>query len=539
MKTGPSLGLWVALVLYGALAFGTVRAVGVVGEVDIGWALALPPRVLVQWSPPVESEAGGAWGVLEARQTRPLESVVLGSARIPLAINAYTGGAPDWPARLARAVTEERGAGVAVHVLLGGLLLALAHRFLRFHGTASAAGGAALLLASDWVFVFFKKVLGGTEILLQTAGLLVLWSLWSRRWKGGRHGTVALALGVGLGLGAKLTFIVTLAAFGIAAMLTRWDRPNMRPPERVRPGLLVALPILCLAPLLVSWVHHLAVGGIPAVISHDTLGLQLQRLTTGASMGREATVNLARFVGNPVAWLGDAWGTVALDPVSGPRLITLAVAAAGALIEWRNRTQSPSAALLRFLSLAVPLQTGFLFLLNHDLHHLAQATVPFALLVALGADRVAGEVARPRSTLRAVVTTACLAPSIFAGVQQLRETDGIVRTARAHSFTADGQTALAALLREHEVRRVVVTNYELYGLLEQLVPEVEVVHGWGAVSRKDKDLEGLRALGQGGHYLTVRPTAPFIYDWHADGVGPRIGALGDGERTWAELFRVE
>ena len=182
MKTGPSLGLWVALFLYGVLTFGTVRAVGFVGEVDIGWALATPPRVLVQWRPPVESEEGGEWGPLEARQTRPLESLVVGSTRIPLAINAYTGGAPDWPARLARAVTGARGAGVAVHVVFGALLLALTHRFLRFHGTATAAGGVALLLASDWAFVFFKKVLGGTEILLQTAGLLVLWSLWSRRW---------------------------------------------------------------------------------------------------------------------------------------------------------------------------------------------------------------------------------------------------------------------------------------------------------------------------------------------------------------------
>ncbi|MSQ02243.1 MAG: hypothetical protein EXR71_10205 [Myxococcales bacterium] len=533
------MGLWLALFLYGVLVFGTVRAVGLVGEVDIGWALAAPPRVLVQWSPPIESESGGEWALFEARQTRPLESLVLGAVRLPLATNSYTGGAPDWPARLARAATGAREAGVVVHVLFGALLLALAHRFLRFHGTPAAAGGVALLLASDWVFVFFKKVLGGTEILLQTAGLLVLWSLWSRRWKGGRHGTVALALGVGLGLGAKVTFVATLVAFGIAAMLTRWDRPNMRAPERVRPSLLVTLPLLCVAPLVVSWVHHLTLGGLPEVISHDTLDLQLRRLTTGTSMGRESVVNLTRFLGNPVAWLGDAWGTVAVDAVSGPRLITLALAAAGALIEWRSRTQSPSAALLRFLSLAVPLQLGLLFLLNRDLHHLAQATVPLALLVALGADRVAGELARPRSTLRAIVTSLCLAPAVFAGLQQLRGTDGIVRTARAHSFTTDGQLALTELLRENGVQRLVVANYELYGLLEQLVPEVEVVHGWGAVSRKDKDLGGLRAIGQGGHYLWVRPSAPFIYDWRAEGVGPRVGAIGDGEHTWAELFRVE
>ncbi len=284
MKTGWSIGLLVALVLYLILAVTSAREVGVVGEVDIGWALPTPPRVLVQWAPPVEAEAGGRLGPLEARQTRPLESLRVGPLRLPLAVNAYTGGAPDWPARAARALTGARGAGVAVHLALGGLLLVLAHRFLRFHGTPTSAGAVALLLATDWVFVFFKRVLGGTEILLQAAGLLVIWALWSRRWKGGRHGTLALALGVGLGLGAKVTFVATLVAFGAAAVLTRWDRPKVRPPERVNWAWLLGLPLLCVTPLAVSWLHHTALGEVPRVVSHDTLDLQLTRLASGAHL---------------------------------------------------------------------------------------------------------------------------------------------------------------------------------------------------------------------------------------------------------------
>ncbi len=539
MKTGTSIGLWLALLLYAIFAVGSVRAVGAVGEVDIGWALAAPPRVLVQWSPPVESADGGALGPLEARQTRPLESLSFGPVRVPLAVNSYTGGAADWPARAARALTGSRTAGVAVHLGLGALLLVLAHRFLRFHGTPTSAGGVALLLATDWSYVFFKRVLGGTELLLQAAGLLVLWALWSRRWKGGRHGTVALALGIGLGLGAKVTFVATLGAFAVAAVATRWDRPKLKPPEPVRPLVLVLIPLLCTAPLWVSLLHHATSVHGPQVLSHDTVGLQLQRLTSASAMGRESWVNLARFLGDPLGWLADAWGAAPRHPWSAGRTWVFAVAAAGAALEWKDRTHSPSAALLRWLSIAVPLQLVALFLLNRDLHHLAQATVPLALFTALGVDRVAGELARARSPLRAAATALGLAPAMAVGAVQLRETDAVVRTARAHSFTAAGQAELGALLRDAQVRRLVVVNYEMYGLLEQLVPDVGITHGWGAASRRDKDVDGLRDVARGGHYLWVRPSAPFVYDWHAPGVGVEVASLHDTDGAWAVLYRVD
>ncbi len=539
MKTGPSIGLWIALVLYAVLAFTTVRAVGFVGEVDIGWALAEPPKVLAQWEPPLDSAVGGDLGVLQARQTRPLESLRGDGWRLPLAVNAYTSGLPDWPARAARAVTGERGAGVAMTVALGGLLLALAHRFLRFHGTPTSAGAVALLLASDWVFVFFKKVLGGTELLLQAAGLLVIWALWSRRWKGGRHGTLAIAIGVGLGLAAKITFAGTLAAFAVAAWLTRRDRPNVFPPAPLRLAVLCVVPLACLAPELVSLGHHAALGDVPRIVSHDTLGLQGGRLFDGAHLGREAFANLWRYVGNPLGWLADAWGTTPVQALSLGRGLTLTLGVAGAAMEWWHRTRSPSAALLRFLSLAVPIQIAALFLLNHDLHHLAEASVPLALLTALGVDRVASEVTRPRSPTRAFLLALLVLPAVGAGALQLRATDAVVRTARARTFTADGQAALASFLRAHDVHRLVVNDYELYGTLEQLVPEVEVVHGWGAVSRKQRSVEGLTAAAKGGYYLIVRPSAPFIYNWSAKDVGVPVGALADDSGVWAELRRVD
>lgn len=530
---GRSVALALGLALYAGHALGTVRAVGFVGEVDIGWALAEPPRVLASWGEPPEV---AALGPLEARATRPLEVLRLGPVVMPLAVNTYTGGLADWPARLAT-LLGGRAAGVGVHLLLGALLLALAHRFLRFHGTPTAAGAVALLLGTDWCFVFFKRVLGGTEILLQAAGLLVLWSLWSRRWKGGRHGTVAMALGVGLGLAAKLTFVPTLLALGLAAVATRWDRPLVNPPAPVRAWILVALPAVCLSPLLVANLHHAALA-VP-VRSHDVLGLQFERLLDGGHMGREALVNLLRFFGNPLDWLSSAWGTVstgALDPL---RVASLMVAVVGAALEWRDPTRSPSAALLRFLSVFVPVQVVLLFLANRDLHHLAQATVPLACLCALGADRLAATLYPPRSWLRALATAILVLPLCWSGSAQLRATDAVVGTARAALFRATGQDALFAMCREHGVQRVVTTSYEAYGLLEQGLPGVLVTHAWGAVAAGERDLEALQDLASGGHYLRLRGSAPFVYDWRPEGLGEPVAQLSDGKQVWAELFAIE
>ena len=76
-------------------------------------------------------------------------------------------------------------------------------------------------------------------------------------------------------------------------------------------------------------------------------------------------------------------------------------------------------------------------------------------------------------------------------------------------------------------------------MLEQIVPEIEVTHGWGAVSRKDRSVEGLRAVAAGGHYLSVAASQPMIYNWRAVGVGVQVGVVSDGSSNWAELYRVD
>lgn len=544
----PTPLLLLALLVYGWLGATTVTGVGVVGEVALTWALPTPPEVLVTLDPPSPA-APAAIGPLEALQTRPTERLVLGPVTIPLAVNAYTGGAADWPARAVRAVAGVP-AGAATSVFLGGLLLVLVHRFLRFHGTPAAMDAAALLLATDWCFVFYRKVLGGTEVLLHAAGLLVVWALWSRRWKGGEHGTLAIAVGVGLGLGAKVTFGATLAAYAVAAFAMRWDRAGLLPPQPVRRGVLVLIASIGLLPLGIAAAHHAGIPAEVAVASHDTVGLQLARL--GApSPSREGLANLTYFLGNPLAWFAPALGAPAIPAGSALRALGFAITVVGVALEWRRRVVSPSAALLRFLSLAVPLQVGALFLANHDLHHLAQATPALAMLVALAADRVAATSARPRSALRTALTLLLVAPHVAAGWIQLHQTDEVLDALPRSTFTEAGQSELVAMLREAGAERVVTSDYEVYGMAEIRAPEIRFVHTWAAMAAPKRDVAGVLRLAAGGHYLSLRPTAPMVYDWHpnratvertattAGLVATQVARLADARGEWAALYRIE
>ncbi|RME26051.1 MAG: hypothetical protein D6798_07485, partial [Deltaproteobacteria bacterium] len=364
---------------------------GIVGEVELAWFLGRPPAALVALQPTPtwadgESEptAGARVGPLVASQVRPIEGLVLGSVHMPVAVNAYTGGIADWPARIVVRLTGSRRAVIALHVALGGLLIVLVHRFLRFRGTDVAAAIAALFLATDWSFLFYRKVLGGTELLLQAAGLLCLWAIWSRRWGGDRHGLVALGLAVGLGLCAKLTFGLTLVAFSLATLLMRWDRPNMKPPriEGVAAGLLAV--VVCTAPLWITALHHgLAVP--THIPSHDFPQLQLRRvsaaLTGGPHPARETLANLWFWLSEPLAFFGPAYGVDGLPGPSPWRIAGLVLVAAGTALGWRDRHHpTPHAALLRFCSVALVLQVGLLWGVARDLHHLAQATPTFAIV---------------------------------------------------------------------------------------------------------------------------------------------------------------
>lgn len=514
----------VALLLYVGLAVTTVRDVGVVGEVVAPWALDAPPTVVVGWTPAGEPILAGDHraGPLAASQVRPTERLVLGPVSLPLAVNSYTGGPPDWPARAVHALTGSRDAVVALHVLLGALLLGLVHRFLRFHGTDIAAALAALALATDWSFVFYRKVLGGTEILLQAAGLLALWALWSRRWSGGRHGAPAIAVGTGLGLLAKATFAPTLAALGLAALLTRRDRPALKPPPPPRWWVLALIIAGLTSPLWLAALHHTGIPE-PHLRSHDQLSLQTDRLFNGLQNllegrrgpSREPTSTLWSYIAHPLSWFRDAYGG-SPPPPSPWRLVGWFVLVAGTALEWRRRSNSPRGALLRFLSVYGPLQLGALWLANRDLHHLAQATPTVALWFGLAAERLVASASQSRSPLRAAQGLVVCLPWMVAGTMHLRHTDPTLATLVSPQFTETGQQTLEDALRQQRLGTLWAADYDLYGMLEARLPELTVINVWGDVSRRfgerDQALVDLLRAAQGDHLLLLAPSARRIYD---------------------------
>ena len=552
----PLLGI---LALYLGLALSTVREVGLVGEVAIGQALSRPPRVLVDlptgaWADGAATPTVGArMGPLVASQVRPIERMVLGPTSLPLAINAYTGGPPDWPDRVVWALTGRTGALTALHVLLGGLLLVLVHRFLFLHASRVAATTATVLLATDWCFVFYRKVLGGTELLLLAAGLLCLWAIWSRRWKAGRHGLLALGIGIGAGLLAKITFVLTLAALLLAALLTRWDRPNLRPPlpdKLIRPFLAM---LLLLSPLLLTWAHHLwAVPVEPHVLSHDFPGLQLRRV--GAALAgergpaREGLANLGYWAMNPLAFLGVAYQVPAPQGWAPWRLVGFVVLALGVIHAWRDRHPTPREALLRFTSLYLVFQVGLLWGVARDLHHLAQASLTLCIVAGLAIDQLAGALSSRRSAVHIRNAALLALPWLVGGLGLLARTDAVVRQISVPTFTRQGQADLKAMIQGAGVRHLAACDYEAYGLLEILLPEIETTHLWAAASRGRAGLlEGWLRAAEGGHLLTLQSSAPMIYDARpeeaelqrvAAGLGLEVSRVGGLPEDRAVLYAV-
>lgn len=566
-----SVALALALLIYAALALGAVREVGVVGEVAIGQALDAPPAVLVEIDPPrfasgvMVPSAGHRWGPLVLSQVRPVELLELGPLRLPLAINSYTGGPPDWPARAIFALTGSMLAVRSLHIALGALLIIGVHRLLRAYGSDIAASIAALVLATDAGFLFYRKALGGTELVLCAAGLLCFSALWSRRWSGATWGVLVFGVGVGLGLLAKVTFVITLVALGTTAALMRWDRPALRPPLPQNLWAPAVAVVGLTAPLWITAIHvYFGLDDQPRLRSHDFAGLQSDRvlrlLSLDAAPARESWNNLMFWAGDLYAFFGPAYGAEAPPTWSPWRIVAWIVAGTGALLGWRRRTASVPEALLRFLGVFLVLQVGLLLLVGRDLHHMGQASPTLAMVVGLGLERLAAVATPARSFARARTALLLALPWLATGIAASWRADATLRTIPVATFTTTGQRALLDLLRQHEVRRLVLCDYESYGMLEigtrdWPVPPV-IENAWGASSRagqpgqpsRDALLDELLRRARGGHLLVVRPSAPMIYNLTpsaarlrvvAERTGTTVTAVGALPQDSATLYRVD
>ncbi|MEL6348924.1 MAG: glycosyltransferase family 39 protein, partial [Myxococcota bacterium] len=443
----------------------------------------------------------------------------LGARGLPLAINQYTGGPPDWPAHHLYTLTGSVNVPLVFHVVLGGVLLLGVFRFLRRHGTDVAAAVAALVLAVDWSFVFYKRALGGTELALQAGLLLCLWATWDRRWGSGQWGLMGFAFGVGLGLMAKLTFALPLFGLMLAALVTRWDKPPMKPPMPLRRQLLPSAILVAVmtAPLWGTWIHHLWLPQTPRVHSHDFPSLQLRRVlkavTGQGAPDRESLVNLYYWALEPLGFFRQAYGVDAAPQPSAWRAGGWLLVLSGIALGWRDRHPTPQTALLRMVSVAMVLQVGIVWVVARDLHHLAMLAPMQAILIGLAVEHLCAMFTPPRSRARARLALLLSVPWLWAGMGDVWRTDAVLAQIDTPTFTRRGQNALVKMLRDQKVERLVASDYELYGLLEILTPDIDVTHGWAATSRRYGDaLPGLLRQAEGGHFLVIRASAPMIYN---------------------------
>jgi hypothetical protein len=523
--------------------------------------------VLVEAEPPRWTDggrtptAGHRWGPLVASQTRPVERLQLGAWSLPLAINTYTGGWPDWPARAAVALTGRSGAATVVHVAGGVGLLTLLWGALRSAQGRLAAGAAAVVLAGQWTFVFYRKVLGGTELALLGGVVLLGGGLL----RGGRRGRAAVVLGLGLGVGAKLPFLLSAAAIlGTAALAWLAGRSRGTTVSRARSesagGLrwVVAVALLAVAPLVVTRLHHaLAVPELPHVRSHDFPEVQWQRVLSvfsgEAGPAREQAGNIWRWAVAPLDFFSVAYSA----PTVRPGMWLAGAGWLGWLGAWLHAwaRESRTAWALRWTGLALLAQLGALGLVARDLHHLAQAAPVAAAAVGLA-------VAHAWERLRGPARGASLLLGAFpvaAGVSQLAATDTVVEQIPVPTFSASAQRELVDWLRAQDIERVVLCDYEAMGVIDVLAPELEVVQLWALASRRfseddvmDAFLEDVLSEARGGHLLLLRASAPMIYNLRTteQQLAREAAVLGlqielaaelparDGGKPAARLFRV-
>jgi hypothetical protein len=289
--------------------------------------------------------------------------------------------------------------------------------------------------------------------------------------------------------------------------------------------------------------------------------MQLERVL-GALQGqatptRESLANIVSWIGDPLGFLGRAYGVEDL-PSPAWLLIGLgwSVTLLGIAMVWRERHATPRDALLRLCSVVLVVGVAGLLLVARDLHHLATMSVVVAMVVGLAADQIAGRWAPPRSTRRTLASIILVSPWIMSGMMQLQQTDTVIEQIAVPTFRRDGQAALAEMITDADVQQVWVADYESMGALDLALAgeSVEVVHAWGAASLRARNREGATDFGirllqaaAGHHLLTVRASAPMVYNFRTRGrqleslaeqAGVRLEEVGRLKDDAGILYRV-
>lgn len=159
---------------------------------------------------------------------------------------------------------------------------------------------------------------------------------------------------------------------------------------------------------------------------------------------------------------------------------------------------------IRLLGILCLSQALILSFIAKDLHHLVIGTPLFWLFWV--------EIWRHNADLGWKLAFG-IAPFFLGNIQVLIDSPSVISAVQTPSFSEESQEHLVDILRQNEVQKLVTMDYEIYGVLEALTPDINILHGWGAISHeRRKALPELLKQANGGHLLVLKASSGMIYN---------------------------
>ena len=98
---------------------------------------------------------------------------------------------------------------------------------------------------------------------------------------------------------------------------------------------------------------------------------------------------------------------------------------------------------------------------------------------------------------------------------ELIHTDDLLKTVKIPTFTAEAQKNLLKNLSSAKVNRLVTMDYEIYGVIEALNPDLAVTHSWAAISHERQSaLPNILSYSVNKHLIILEASHPMIYNLH-------------------------
>ena len=456
--------------------------------------------------------------------TRPL----VRSGEFPWMLNVYTASFPDWPQWILYHIFNSPLI-IRISQVLSTLLLLLGLGYwvrktlsplylITFFG----------LLLTDWNFLFYKKALGNTEIILQIAWMSCLLSLIPTNTvltpKDLSRQKWILFIGITIGTWSKLPFILHLIPLMFFIWTTQLKRVELSKTVCIATCISL-LPFVFLS----AWTVDI---DIP-VRSHDFWTLQWERIVFAvqghSSNVREHSHNIWIWLGDPLQFFEHAYGVSNIKWHGWGRAIGYIIFG-GALFTIRNRT-------LWCLTGTLILQIFVLAWVAQDLHHIVIATPLLWYTIV----RVTQEV-----KLQKILFMGMITGILGSNIWILRDAPTIIESVKTPTFSDHRQQQLVDLLTRYDVSNVVTMDYEVFGMLEVRAPSLNVLHMWPQISTERWDaLPSILEDNIGAHLLVLDASMPMTYNLQpseqrlnkvAEDVGVSIKRVGHVDGMWLYLL---